>query len=539
MNFLVTIMVLAFVPGLAWSQAEAPAPSQTRARAGSATPDRPVGGEIRVSRDEAILLALENNLDLIIARTGPQIAQQDLERALGAYDPDLFLEHQFEETENPVLSRFQDILGVATTQVKDKDWTYSAGFSGLVASGITYSSSYNLRRAETDSGISSLDPEWRADWGSELRIPILRDLFSNQASITVERSQIGVDISIEDFRQELMDQITTVENAYWELGGARADERVTQKSLETAGDLLEQTQVQYEVGVVSRVAVSQAEAGVAEREVAAIVASNRADGAQDALLNLIAVPSMQEYATTQLVTADPTFVDYSVDPSVAIERAMRLRPEIRTARKRVEDNEFQLQLAGNQLLPRLDLIASYRLSGLSGEPVDPVTGGIPPAPIFPTSRSGANDDFFSSNPRSWGVGARFELPLGNDTARAELVTKRIELRRAQTILRRTEQDIILDVRNAARVLRNSADSVQASERRRVATEETLRAEQERLRLGDSTPFLVLEFEEDLAEAESQVIFSLQTYRNAITALERSQGTLLETRRISVSREMER
>ena len=403
MNFLVTIMVLAFVPGLAWSQAEAPAPSQTRARAGSATPDRPVGGEIRVSRDEAILLALENNLDLIIARTGPQIAQQDLERALGAYDPDLFLEHQFEETENPVLSRFQDILGVATTQVKDKDWTYSAGFSGLVASGITYSSSYNLRRAETDSGISSLDPEWRADWGSELRIPILRDLFSNQASITVERSQIGVDISIEDFRQELMDQITTVENAYWELGGARADERVTQKSLETAGDLLEQTQVQYEVGVVSRVAVSQAEAGVAEREVAAIVASNRADGAQDALLNLIAVPSMQEYATTQLVTADPTFVDYSVDPSVAIERAMRLRPEIRTARKRVEDNEFQLQLAGNQLLPRLDLIASYRLSGLSGEPVDPVTGGIPPAPIFPTSRSGANDDFFSSNPRSWGA----------------------------------------------------------------------------------------------------------------------------------------
>ena len=78
-----------------------------------------------------------------------------------------------------------------------------------------------------------------------------------------------------------------------------------------------------------------------------------------------------------------------------------------------------------------------------------------------------------------------------------------------------------------------------SERRRVATEETLRAEQERLRLGDSTPFQVLEFEEDLAEAESQVIFSLQTYRNAITALERSQGTLLETRRISVSREMER
>ena len=539
MNILLTLLVLALLPGLAWSQAEPPAPSQSGVPASVTTPDRPVGGEIRVSRDQAILLALENNLDLIIARTGPQIAQQDHERALGAYDPDLFLENRFEQTENPVQSSFQAILGGARTQVNNRDWNYSAGFSGLVASGITYSSSYNLHRAETDSGIAGLDPEWRGDWDSELRIPILRDLFSNQASITVERSQIGVDISIQDFRQELMDQITTVENAYWELGAARADERVTQKSLETASDLLEQTQVQYEVGVVSKVAVSQAEAGVAEREVGAIVASNRADGAQDALLNLIAVPTMQEYATTQLVTADPTFVDYSVDPSVAVERAMRLRPEIRTARKRVEDSEVQLQLAENQILPSLDLVASYRRSGLAGRPAPDRITGIRPDPIFPRHSQGADDDFLSSGPRSWGLGARFELPLGNDTARAELVTKRIEHRRTQRGLRRTEQDIILGVRNAARVLRNSADSVQASERRRVATEETLRAEQERLRLGDSTPFLVLEFEEDLAEAESQVIFSLQTYRNAITALERSQGTLLETRRISVPREMER
>jgi outer membrane protein TolC len=89
------------------------------------------------------------------------------------------------------------------------------------------------------------------------------------------------------------------------------------------------------------------------------------------------------------------------------------------------------------------------------------------------------------------------------------------------------------------VLRNSADAVEASERRRIATEETLRAEQERLRLGDSTPFLVLEFEEQLAEAESQVIASLQAYRDSITALERSQGTLLETRNISLNSELER
>ncbi|MEE9280049.1 MAG: TolC family protein [Myxococcota bacterium] len=534
-------MVLVLLSGVSWAQGEAPAPP-----AGPGVPSGPapeLGGELKISRDQAILLALENNLDLIIARTGPQLAAQDLERARGAYDPRLFMDHRFDQRENPTFSTIQDFFGgpgATISQIAEKEWNYGAGFSGVLAAGITYSSSYSLQRLETSSAFSSLNPEWRANWGSELRIPLMKDLFSNQASITVERSGIGLDISIEDFREDLMDEIRDVEIAYWELGAARADERVAQKSLETARDLLEQTRIRYEVGVVSKVLVTQAEAGVAEREVNAIVALNRADGAEDALLNLIAVPTMGEYATTELVTDDPSFVDYSIDPIVANERAMRLRPEVRTARKRVEDAEAQLRLATNQLLPSLDLVASYRLSGLSGEPTPNPFTKLVPAPAFPTNSWGADDDFLgSSQNRNWALGARFELPLGNDTARADRARRRIELRRAQVSLRRTEQDIILDVRNAARVLRNSADSVGAAERRRVATEETLRAEQERLRLGDSTPFLVLEFEEDLAEAQSQVIASLQAYRNSITALERSQGTLLETRRISLVREMGR
>lgn len=526
-------LVVALLPGVVLAQGEEPAaPAAPGVPRG---PELELGGELRISRDEAILLALENNLDLIVARTGPELAAQQVERAQGAFDPGLFLNHRFDQRENPVFSTIQNFFGGGvTTQINEKEWNYAAGFSGLLGPGIGYTSSYNIRRLQSSSAFQSLNPEWRADWGSELTIPLLKDLFSNPASITVERAGIGLDISIEDFRQQLMDQVRNVETAYWELGAARADERVARKSLQTARDLLEQTRVRYQVGVVSKVLVTQAEAGVADRELGFIVAQNRAEAAQDALLNLIAVPSMHEYETTSLVTDDPTFVDYTVDAAAAVDRAMQLRPEILTATKRVEDAEVQLRLAENQLLPSLDLVASYTLAGLAGRQT------TAPAVAFPRHSFEADDDFLSAGgDRSWAIGARFELPLGNDTARADLVTRRIEYRRARTSHRRTEQDIILDVRNSARVLRNSADSVAAAERRRVATEETLRAEQERLRLGDSTPFLVLEFEADLAEAESQVIASLQAYRNAITALERSQGTLLRTRRISVAREMER
>ncbi len=499
-----------------------------------------LGSELRISRDDALRLALENNLNLIIARTGPELAQLQVERAGGAFDPQLFLDHQFAQNDNPIFSPFQIAFGGGTS-IEDKEWLYSGGFAGLVPVGVTYSSNYNVRRLQTSSAFSALEPEWRGDWESELRIPVLKDLFNNPASVTVERSVIGLDISVEDFREDLINEIQTVEFAYWELGAARAEKGVAQKSLETARDLLEQTRVRYEVGVVSKVLVTQAEAGVAEREVTAIVALNRAEGAEDALLDLIAAPTMQEFESTRLVVDDPSFVDYTVEPDVIIRRAMRLRPEIKIARKRVEDAELQLQLAQNQVLPSLDLVASYRMSGLAGRSTatDFETGEPIPSP-FPKHSSGLTDDWFSaSQNRSWAIGARFELPLGNDVARAELGQRKIELRRAHTRMRRVEQDIILDVRNAARVLRNSADSVAASERRRVASAEALRAEEVRLRLGDSTPFLVLEFEEDLTESASQVIRSLQAYRNAITALERSQATLLRSRNISVVRELQR
>ena len=372
---------------------EAPEPPPAGPPAGTVMSQPALGSELRISRDDAIRLALENNLNLIIARTGPELAQQQVERAGGAFDPQLYLDHEFEQNENPVFSPFQILFGGGQTSIDDKQWLYSGGFAGLVPAGVTYSSAYNVSRVETSSAFSALTPEWRGDWESELRIPVLKNLFSNPASVTVERSEIGLDISVEDFREDLMDEVRTVEFAYWELGAARAEEGVAQKSLQTARDLLEQTRVRYEVGVVSKVLVTQAEAGVAEREVTAIVALNRAEGAEDALLDLIAAPTMEEFESTRLVVDDPTFVDYTVEPDVIIRRAMRLRPELQIARKRVEDAEVQLQLAQNQVLPSLDLVASYRLSGLAGKS----TSTVATSP-FPTSSSGVTDDFFLGQP---------------------------------------------------------------------------------------------------------------------------------------------
>jgi outer membrane protein TolC len=499
-----------------------------------------VGRTISLTLSRAIELALRNNLDLHVARTGPRVAREVLEQARGAFDPLAFGEYLRDHAETPVASGLQDPTG-GLAVVDEDEWNYTAGFGGILPLGLSYSSTYNFGRLRTTSAINDLDPEYRAFIASEVTLPLLKDLIHNEANVNVKRSRIARQISEEDFRQFLIDLTAGVEAAYWELAASRARAGVADKSLKTAQDLLEQTRLQYEVGVVARVLVTQAEAGVAEREVNAILEHNFEELAQDNLLETIAAPDPEGYATTRLVPEDPTYIEYLVNEGVSISKAMRHRPELAAARRQVEDARIQLAFARNQRLPRLDLIASYATNGLSGEvePTNLLGAPLTQGSVPKNGRDAHQDLFRGGGARSWAVGGRFEIPIGNRTARHLVTQREIELRRTRTQLRRVEQSVILDVRRAARNMRSATEALEAAERRRIAQEETLRAEEERLRLGDSTPFEVLEFEEDLAEAERQQILALQSYRNAIAGLERAQGTILETRSISLENELRR
>jgi outer membrane protein TolC len=498
-------------------------------------PTTPLGGEVRLTLHDVTALAVAQNLDLEIARAQPQIAREIEDQAHGAFDPVGFGEYRFDHTEEPFASPVQDVFaGAAVSSVDNDIWTYQSGLAGILPIGINYSSTYLFTRTDSTSAFDALERAYRPRWVSTATLPLLRDLIYNEANVAVKRTDILRRLSDERFRQVLMDTLVGAETAYWNLAARRADEAVAAKSLETARDLLEQVRVQYEVGVVSKVNVSQAMAGEAERDFEHVIRKNFARKAQDDLLDLIARPDLEQYQATRVVTEDPAFVDYEVNEAAAVGRALELRPELAQAQRNVEDAELQLKFARNQRLPRLDVTGGYTLTGLSG----PVKEGG--TQTVPTGWWSADDEFFNaSGNHGWTLGGRVEIPIGNRSASNRVTQREIELRRSLSALKRQEQDIILEVREAARNLRSTIEGLQAAERRRVAQEESLRAEQERLRLGDSTPFQVLEFEEDLAEAERQEIFALQGYRNSITAIERAQGTLLETRGVVFADELQR
>jgi outer membrane protein len=528
-----------------------------------------LGHDVELTVQQAVALGLENNLNLQIIRNDPATARERVREAQGAFNPNMNGSYLQNHVETPIASNLQAFFGTVGDRTEDNSKTYGAGLNGILPYGPIYSSGYTFQDLSSTSGLISLKPQYTANWITGLTVPLLRDLYWDTPDYLVRRSKLDQQISDEVFRSQLEDGVTFVETAYWDLSASRALEVATQQALDTAHELLDQTNVQYQVGTVSKVLVTQAEATVAQRESDHIFALNSLRRSQDTLLTAMLVPDINDYSSTNVRTLDPSFTDYPVDVNAAVEKARSNRPELLSAEKQVEQAEMAEKWSWNQKLPAFDVGASYTMEGLSGTQKTPAGTILPglafpapgavftppdangvstttdvaiatsPSPNFGFGRTpaAANSSFLDGHGfHSWAFTATFNYPLGNDTADARYVQRKIDLRRAKTQLARENQDVVLDVRSAVRELQSSIDAVKAAQRARIASAETLHAEQERLRLGDSTPHNVSLFQDDYLQAQGREITSLRNYRVAITALERAQGTLLEARGISVEEE---
>lgn len=515
-----------------------------------AQPAQPTDGapqEMRLTLADAIHRGIENNLDVAIVRHGPAIADSDHRIAWALHEPLLSSGFTYASNETPASSPFQG--GAGNFQL-DRTQDGNAVLAGLVpVLGWRYNLRYTGRSLQSTQPLQDYRPQYTTNLSFEGTLPLLRGFLWGDAWVQVRSTGIGQGIAFEQFRQQLMDTVRDIETAYWNLAARAKDLAVAQKSLETARALLERSKAQYEVGLVSRVAVVEAEAGMADREFRLIRAVNNHEGAQDRLINLVLGARLRPGARLQVIAEDdPSQIrNLQADEKAAAAKAFELRPELAISRNRIAQQSLLLRSARNQRLPQLDLVGSYGFQGLGGaeipcDPNDPfnrLTGAADPCanqppPAFPRDYSDTHDNFFSSaGAGRWSGGVVFSLPLGNSAARARQQKRRAELLQARARAARLSQSIVLEVRGAVRGLRSALEGIEAADRRVAAAREQLRAEQVRLSLGESTPFAVLEREEVLVDAERQHTGALQTYRDSVSALDRAQGTILRDRGVVV------
>lgn len=492
----------------------------------------------RLSLADAVALGIRNNLDVQVERHLPLIAREELGVAWGVFDPAFNLSGGLADIEQPTANVFNADSDSTTDRVYDAD----AAIEGLIPwLGGSYLVGYTAEELKTDSRLSALSPQYSASLSLELEVPLLKNLMWSEPWTQVRRSRIGVAEGDESFRTRLMDVVKGIEDAYWRLIATKETLRVAETSVKTALALEEQTRVQYEVGVVSQVEVTEAEAGVAEREVSRIRAEAVYENAHDELVNQILGSRFSPVFDLRIEPTDSpdeigiTEIDIEEAASVAFE----LRPELALLHSVLERRELNLRFARNQRLPEFNVQGRIGFAGLSGR--ENLDRFVPPggsaAGSLPSERPDfvdSHDDLFTaSGAKQWAVRGVVSIPFGNVSERHSYKRARFELERAESRLLRERQVVIVEIRRAVRELKAALEGIEAAERRRLAAAEQLRAERLRLEYGESTPFDVLEREQDLVEAEEQKIVSQQIYHNSVSGLARAQGTTLRDRNISI------
>jgi len=472
--------------------------------------------ELRLSLREAVTVALQHNINLEVSRLSLAGSQQGFLAASGIFDPVVRLD--FNESSSTTRATNQ-LIGADVNVAKRRQ--LNLGLTQLLPPGTTLSVAWNNARSETNSQFYFINPAYDSSLGFTVTQPLLRGFGSdvNRTSIEVARREHA--ISRLEFERLVINIVQSVENAYWDLVYARENLKVARTSLALAQDLLDQTRTRVRIGTSAPIDIVQSEATVAAREQGIIIAENLVEAAADNLKFLMGFENPDDWRS---VIEPVDTLEVGVQP-VDVEEAIRLalaeRLEVKQRLLAEDINRLAVVAAHNATRPRLDLVASYGLTGATGTFRDPQTGRV-----ISQGWGDALEQIVDRDYDRWAAGVQFSLPLGNTEAKATLAQRRFALAQARQQLAALRQSIVAEVRAAVRNLEAGAKSIAAAAKARELAERNLDAEQKKFANGMSTNYQVLKIQEDLAAARASELQALVLYKKNQVALKVATGTLL-------------
>jgi HAE1 family hydrophobic/amphiphilic exporter-1 len=333
--------------------------------------------------------------------------------------------------------------------------------------------------------------------------------------------------------QQTIAQMTrTVRNAHWELAYSIASLGVQQQSLDLAQESLRNTRARVEIGTTPPIDVVAAEAEVARRREAVIVAEAQIETAQDNLRTLVFDPEMPDFWAIRIEPGElPPFQPTVVDVDSAVRNALERRTDLTQARKSLEVDDINIKYFRNQTLPEVNASFNYGLQGLGGTQLQRGVGPFGPgsgAVTGETQRSFGTviGDLFANEYPNWTFSVNVGYPLGTSSADASLARTRLQQNQSRTQLRNLELQIAAQVRQAARQVQTLEQRVASSRSARELAERTLAAEERKFEAGTSTSFLVTQAQRDLSLARNVELQNVLEYNRAVVDLETVQDVPL-------------
>jgi HAE1 family hydrophobic/amphiphilic exporter-1 len=493
----------------------------------------------KLTLQEAIETALQNNLDIQLERANTVLSRSQYRQTFGVWDPVLGYRPTMAYNVTPT----PNVLQAADGRLVDRNFSNNFNFSQrLPWNGTRLDTNFNNARLSTSNPFVGLNPYTSANLNVLLTQPLIRGrkLDAERNQIRVRRKQI--DVSEADYELRVIGIVTQVTAAYWDLVAAREDIEVKKQSVDLAREQYERSRRQIDAGTLAPVELSAAQAELERRQDTYFASVGLLTEVENNLKTMLAGGRDQtiwddEILPTEQRSIKPPMVD---DLKSVVRDAIGKRPELKNLRLRLEANEYQKELAANQLLPQVNVQAGYTLAGIAGvqnrapNPFNPGGGGFgaPPANFLGGYGSTLNN-LFGGSYSSWQAGLQVDFNIrnragGETLAQANLAERTLQLQRT-----RAEQLIEAEVRNSLQSLRTAEQRIVAAEASARAAKEKLDSEQRLFDTGESTNFLVLTRQNEYADSQRRGLAARLDFNKAIARLEQALGVTLEAHNITL------
>ena len=463
---------------------------------------------IQLSLDEAVALAVERNLGIVVQRYTRVQNRLGIDQSLGIYD--LLLNADI--TANNTNSINSTTTGASQSEEQD----LNASLAQLLPTGGTFSLGWRNSRSSNNSSIAVFPTTFNSGLTFAYSQPLLRNFGAAATERGLRISRSNSQLGGIEFQRQVILLTQQAINAYWALVNAREQLVVAQQSLQLARDLNERNRIQVQVGTMAPLEVTQSEASIATREEGIIQATANIGDAEDTLRQLLNLPSGPLWNTPIVPTTEPS-TDERISTSVdeALSAAVSQRPELRNQTVLLEQARLDADYFRGQLKPSLNLNVSYGYSGVGtrfGDAFDQITGL----------------DF-----RGWSAQLQFGYPIQNRAARAQSAIANIDVNRFQTLYDQERQLIETEVRRALRGVDTAIKAIEAARKAREFQEKNLDAEKKRYENGMSTSFQITQIQDQLTQSRSNEVAATINYRTALAEYYRATGRLLDREGITI------
>jgi len=500
-----------------------------------------IANQLPMTLEEAITLALKNNNNIDISRNDVQVAEFNLRAARGVYDPLLSSENYYESATTPTASRIGGAVNGAVTRTRFFGSGGVNGFSPI--GGGTYTANFNSSRTTTSDTNSFLNPQYPSTLALTYTQPLFRNFRfdNNRRQIEIAKKTLG--LTDAQFRQQAIEVIAQVEQAYWDLVFSLRNLSVQIDAVKQARTQLESNQRLVAKGVLAPIDVVAATTQITTFEQNVYTAQESVTRAENNLKTLMLPDRTSDVWSRAITPVSEVNLDTpKIGLEIALTEAIKNRPEITQLETNAEINKIDERYYRNQTKPQIDLVGQYTSQGLAGAPtaasIDQNTGLTVVPPNLRGGYFTSLGNLLQQDYPTYRFGVNISLPWGNTVAKANLGRTLVQANRIGNQRAQTEQIIEAEVRNSMQALKSGEARLASALATRQSAEQLYESEQRQFRAGTTTFYLVLQRQTELLAARSRELQAQTDLNKAISEFQRSTGTTLSANNVTVSQRHE-